>query len=368
MPKKTMKVLLITTDIDHIEPYQYVGLKAKGVDVFALVADDAINLDVFDEYGIEYKRIAFNARRDKQAIQIIKKHIQSIQPDIVHVLRKKALSNTIPALKNSNAKLVTYRGIVGNLSFLDPISWMTFLNPRVDRIICVAEAIRQHFLKMGWGPIKLQPDKIVTIHKGHKTERYETVEKINLTQFGVPKGAVVIGCTASMRPRKGVDILVKAFSNMNAENAHLLLVGEVKDKRINEAIENSSAKERIHVLGQVPQATALSIAGSVDVITMPSTKREGLPRALIEAMAQGTPGVVTNVGGSPELIIDSKTGWVVPPNDVSTMTQALSKMVENPQMVRDMGEASKVHMKSHFHVEQTIEKTWALYKDVLNRS
>lgn len=363
-----MKILLITTDIDHIEPYQYAGLKYKGVDVFALVAEDAVNLDVLEQYGIGYERMSFNARRDKQAIKIIQTHIQRIQPDVIHVLRKKALSNTIPAMKGSKAKLVTYRGIVGNLSFLDPISWMTFLNPRVDRIICVAEAIRQHFLKMGWGPFKIPPEKLVTIHKGHKIERYEHIEKIDLSQFGIPNGARVIGCTASMRPRKGVDILVNAFSNMVSDNAHLLLVGEVKDKRIDKAIQNSPAKTRIHVLGQVPQAVALSIAGSVDVITMPSTKREGLPRALIEAMAQGTPAVVTNVGGSPELVVNGKTGWVVTPHNVQAMTQALDKMLENPNVLSDMGEASKTHMNTHFHVNQTIEKTWALYQDVLNRS
>lgn len=363
-----MKVLLISTDIDHIEPHQYLGLKQKGADILAIMGQTAVNTDVLESAGIPIFRASFAKRRDEQTMALIREKIDAFNPDIIHVLRKKALSNTIPAMKGSKAKLVTYRGIVGNLSFLDPISWMTFLNPRVDRIICVAEAIRQHFLKMGWGPFKIPPEKLVTIHKGHKIERYEHIEKIDLSQFGIPNGARVIGCTASMRPRKGVDILVNAFSNMVSDNAHLLLVGEVKDKRIDKAIQNSPAKTRIHVLGQVPQAVALSIAGSVDVITMPSTKREGLPRALIEAMAQGTPAVVTNVGGSPELVINGKTGWVVPPHNVQAMTQALDKMLENPNVLSDMGEASKTHMNTHFHVNQTIEKTWALYQDVLNRS
>lgn len=361
-----MKVLLISTDIDHIEPHQYLGLKQKGADILAIMGQTAVNTDVLESAGIPVFRASFAKRRDAQTMALIREKIDAFNPDIIHVLRKKALSNTIPAMKGAKAKLVTYRGIVGNLSFLDPISWMTFLNPRVDRIICVAEAIRQHFLKMGWGPFKIPPEKLVTIHKGHKIERYERIEEIDLFQFGIPKETVVIACTASMRPRKGVDVLVNAFSSMSSQNAHLLLVGEVSDKRIHQAIQNSPAKERIHVLGKVPQAVALSIAGSVDVITMPSIKREGLPRALIEAMAQGTPGVVTNVGGSPELVLDGETGWVVPPNDVSAMTQALNRMVENPQMLNAMGEASKAHMVAHFHVNQTIEKTWALYQDVLS--
>lgn len=362
-----MKVLLVTTDIDHIEPYQYVGLKNKGVEITAICDQNAVNYEVLTNADIHVDLIPFNARKDKSAIAFIRERVNMFNPDIVHVLRKKALSNTIPALNNSDAKLVAYRGIVGNLSFFDPISRMTFLNPRVDKIVCVAEAIRQHFINMGFWWVKLDPQKLVTIHKGHLTEKYSDIDSIDLSKYGVPVGNLVVACTASMRPRKGVDVLIGAFSQLSVDNVTLLLVGDIKDKKIKQAIEKSPKKEKILVIGKVPQSEALSIAGSVDVITMPSTKREGLPRALIEAMAQSTPAVVTNVGGSPELVEDGVSGYVVPPKDVNAFAEALSNILEDKQRLEKMGQAAKQRINNNFHVKQTVEKNWTLYNELLSK-
>ena len=360
-----MKVLMITTDIDHIEPYQYVGLKEKGATIRVIVDEKARNLDAFIQHGIEYETLNFAKRKDKACIDRIGQVIDEFRPDIVHVLRKKALSNTIPALNNSSAKLIVYRGIVGNLSFFDPVSRMTFLNPRVDYIVCVAEAIRAHFLKMGFGSMRLSPNRVVTIHKGHLTEKYSEVDKADLTQYGIPDGNFVVACTAAMRPRKGVDVLVKAFSMLKTENVSLLLVGEVRDPKILKAISESNKRENIFAVGQVPQEDALKIAGSVDVITMPSTKREGLPRALIEAMAQGTPAVVTNIGGSPELVVDGECGFVVEPGKPALMAEALDKVL-TPANLESFSRKAQEHINKNFHVNKTIEKTWSLYNEALS--
>ena len=362
-----MRVLLVTTDIDHIEPHQYVGAKAKGAEVSVICERGARNLEIFSNAGIHVEQIEFGGRRHAKTISTIREIVRKYSPDIVHVLRKKALSNTIPALMHSEAKLIAYRGIVGNLSFLDPISWMTFLNPRVDRIVCVAEAIRRHFLRMGFGPLRLSPEKVITIHKGHRTEKYREVEKVDLTSYGIPPTDKVIACTGAMRARKGVHLLVEAFSRMSCENTSLLLVGEIRDPRINKAIQKSTRRNKIFTLGNVPQPEALAIAGSVDVIVMPSTKREGLPRALIEAMAQGTPAVVTDIGGSPELVEDGISGYVVPPGNVGALSTALDKIVANTQLT-DMGENARQRIEEHFHVSQTVEKNWALYNELLASS
>lgn len=355
-----MKILLVTTDIDHIEPYQYVGAKQRGADVRVLCADDAINLDVFYENDVPVETLHFQGWRSRSNINSIRKVIDNYRPDIVHVLRKKALLNTIPALRGSDAKLVVYRGIVGNLSFFDPVSLLSFLNPRVDTIVCVAEAIRQHFLKMGFGPLRLKPEKIVTIHKGHVVERYAKVAKIDLTQYGVPEGHKVIGFCGSMRPRKGIDRLISAFNGLTDSTTALLLVGDLNNDVVKKAIADSPRRDKIITVEKVPQAEALSIAGSIDVATMPSIKREGLPRALIESMAQGVPAVVTDVGGSPELVEHQRSGFVVPPDDVAALQSALERILDD-QTLAAMGLAAAQRIEQHFHVNSTIESNWKLY-------
>ncbi len=355
-----MKILLVTTDIDHIEPYQYLGAQQRGAEVKVVCADDCINLELFLENNIPVEKLYFSGWRSRDNINSIRKAINDFEPDIVHVLRKKALLNTIPALGDSDAKLVVYRGIVGNLSFFDPISLLSFLNPRVDTIVCVAEAIRQHFLGMGFGPMKLNPDKLVTIHKGHNVERYADVEKVDLGKYGVPAGHKVIGFCGSMRPRKGVDRLVQAFNQLSDPNTALLLVGDLNNDVVQKAIDNSPRRDKIITVAKVSQADALSIAGSIDVATMPSIKREGLPRALIESMAQGVPAVVTNIGGSPELVEHERSGFVVPPDDVAALHSALEKILDDDTLT-SMGIAAAKRISKHFHVNTTIESNWNLY-------
>lgn len=359
--------MLVTTDIDHIEPYQYVGAKQRGAEVTVLCADNCINLELFAENDIPVQKIAFKGKRNKGNIETLRQAIHQCQPDIVHVLRKQALLSTIPAMNNSSAKLVAYRGIVGNLSYFDPFSLLSFLHPRIDRIVCVAEAIRAHFLKMGFGPIRLSPDKVVTIHKGHVTERYNAVPGIDLQQYGVPAGYQVIGFCGAMRPRKGIDVLVEAFGKMQREKVALLLVGDLRDEKAKKAIAASSKREFIFTTGKVAQQAALSINGAIDVATMPSIKREGLPRALIEAMGQGTPAVVTRVGGSPELVEHGSCGYVVPPGDVGAFASALDKVLDQ-ETCRNMGEMARKRIQNYFDVRDTIERNWVLYQELLSEN
>ncbi len=360
-----MKLMLVTTDIDHIEPYQYVGAKLKGAEVTVLCADNCINLEAFADNDIPIQKIVFKGKRNKDNVESIRRAIDKFQPDIVHVLRKQALLSTIPAMNNSSAKLIAYRGIVGNLSFFDPFSLLSFLHPRIDRIVCVAEAIRAHFLKMGFGPLRLSPEKVVTIHKGHVTERYKTVPGIDLQQYGVPADHQVIGFCGAMRPRKGIDVLVNAFSAMQRDKVALLLVGDLRDEKAKRAIAASSKQQLIFQTGKVAQQAALSINGAIDVTTMPSTKREGLPRALIEAMGQGTPAVVTRVGGSPELVEHGCSGYVVPPGDIAAFASALDKVLDEANC-REMGQMAQSRIQNHFDVSETIERNWALYQELLN--
>lgn len=361
-----MKVLVVTTDIDHVEPYQFVGILPKGAEVCLACAHDADNLSLFERHGIPIHKVKYKGWRSKQNIAQIAAIVREFEPDIVHVLRKKALLNTIPALKNSTAGLLAYRGIVGNLSFIDPKSLLSFLHPRVDRLLCVAEAVRQHFLAMGLGPIYLLPKKVITIHKGHPVDRYDSVEPADLSSYGIPNGLKVISFCGSMRPRKGGATLINAFSNLHNPDTALLLVGDIRDPLAQTALDNSPRRARIFLTGRVSQEEALSIAKSIDVTTMPSTKREGLPRALIEAMIQGSPAVVTDVGGSPELVEDEVSGMIVPPHDVEQFRIALDHVLDNDNLEK-MGAAAREQMRRDFNVEQTIEKNWAVYKELVSR-
>jgi glycosyltransferase involved in cell wall biosynthesis len=238
---------------------------------------------------------------------------------------------------------------------------MRYLNPRIDRIVCVADAIRRHFLAMKPAFLRMPAERPVTIHKGHKLEWY-TATPADLAGYGIPASACVVGCTANYRPRKGIDFLVDAIE-MLPDDVHLLLIGHMNAAKLTQRIERSPAKDRIHRVGFVSNAPELSAA--CDIFCMPSTKREGLARAIIEAMAYRVPPVVTNSGGSPELVVNGECGYVVPPKDAGALAEAIGKLHRDPELRRRFGRAARERIGTTFRNEDTVRKTIALYEELV---
>ena len=89
---------------------------------------------------------------------------------------------------------------------------MRHLNPRIDRIICVADAVRDFFLSMRPAFLRLSPEKLVRIYKGHDLAWYDA-EPADLTSVGLPQGAFVVATVANYRPRKGIEMLVEAIGS-----------------------------------------------------------------------------------------------------------------------------------------------------------
>lgn len=359
-----MRILYVFTKIDRGECYTVLGMHKRGVEVIVACQPNAHLKEMLIEAGIPVHILSFSSRRDRQAIAELRELVESAQPDIVHVFTKLALSNTLVAIKGLQTRLIAYRGIIGNLSYLDPTSWMSFLNPRVDRIICVAEAIRQYMLSLRLFGLHIPPHKVVTVYKGHEVEWYTQSESADLASIGIPAGSPVVGCVARMRARKGIPVLIQAFEQLPEDlGAHLMLVGKIEDPRIEKAIATSPVRDRIHVLGFRNDAAAL--AGAMDVKVLPSLRREGLPRAVIEAMSQRIPVIVTDSGGSPELVEDFISGRIVPPGDAVALAEALNQILSNNALAEKYGEAGQLRIKQHFNVDQTISQTLAVYDSVL---
>ena len=152
--------------------------------------------------------------------------------DIAHTYNNSGLTSALIASFGLSIKIVAYRGIVGNVNYFDPISWMRFLNPRIDRIICVCDAIRDYFLNMKPRFLRMPRNRPVTIYKGHKLDWYQESPK-DLAEFGVPDNSFVVGCVANSRPRKGIEYLVEAIALLPKDiNVCLLLVGHMKGSKL----------------------------------------------------------------------------------------------------------------------------------------
>jgi glycosyltransferase involved in cell wall biosynthesis len=225
----------------------------------------------------------------------------------------------------------------------------------------VADAVREFFLEMRPRFLRLPPERLVTIYKGHSLDWYRAAPA-DLATLGIPADAFAIACVANYRPRKGIEVLVDAFPRLQAR-AHLLLIGGGMDApQLARRIAASEAKARIHVLGYRSDAPALTAA--CNVFVLPSTKREGLARSLIEAMAYGVAPVVTNCGGSPELVVDGVSGIVVPVNDTAALAAAIRTLHDDEALRARLGAAARERIGRDFRIEDTVAKTLALYRSL----
>jgi len=361
-----IRVLYVTLRGDRPEAETFIGLARRGCRVRACCLADTPHRERFREAGIEVVPIPLKGRIDRESIRALRRELAAEPVDILHLVGNRAVSNGLLAVRAfPDVKVIAYRGIVGNVSFLSPMSWLRYLNPRIDRVICVADAIRRHFVEMRFLGMRLRPEKFVTIHKGHDLAWY-TATPADLREHDIPDGAFVVGCVANMRPRKGIDVLVRALGQLPADAPiYLLLVGRMESAELDRLIAESPARERIRKLGFRRDAPA--VIAACDAAVLPSIRREGLPKTVIEAMAYAVPPIVTDVGGSPELVDDRVHGLVVPPGDADALAAAILELYGDPALRAKLGAAARERIARDFTIDATIEKTLAVYRDVLTR-
>jgi len=86
-----------------------------------------------------------------------------------------------------------------------------------------------------------------------------------------------------------------------------------------------------------------------------------MPLCLLEAMAMGVPAVATAVDGNKELIVDSETGLLVPPKNVTALAEAIEYMIENPGKAKEMGNAGQKRIRDNYSLPKIIEQTIDVY-------
>ena len=357
-----MRILVIGTTVDKPEAHILQGLQRRGVSVHFMGTPLPEHQELLEKEGITITPYAFSNRFDLKGIRLIRSVVRDFNIDLVYALSNRGLSCSILGLIGNPVPIVTYRGTVGHLSWFDPSSWLTFLNPRVKKILCVSQAVASYLRDIG-----VKDEKIMTVYKGHDVSWYQSTPPPRAS-LGIPDDAFVVGCTAVMRPVKGVDVLIEAVRSLLSElpNLHLLLIGSVKDPVIEKMIATFPDPSRIHLTGYRNDATRL--ATLCDATVMASKTREGFPKSIIESMSQGVPAIVTEVGGMPELVGLGTAGVMVPPSDVAALATAIRSLYNAPDYAKELGRLGQQRIKEVFNVATTIELTHQIFADVATQS
>ena len=213
-----MRVLVVTTFSDRSETAVCCGLVRRGVDVDMICHRDAPENQALLDGGVRLAHLDIRHRLDMAAVRGIREKLEAWQPDIIHAPRNGSLSVSLLASRGRPVKHTAYRGTVGHLSRWDPASWLTYFHPRVDRISCVSNAVRDYLLSK-----RIPGERLTTIYKGHDLAWYAGEPTATRTELGVPEDAFVVKVAdyweaiTSLRPYRDPMPLDLAVKTLRAE-------------------------------------------------------------------------------------------------------------------------------------------------------
>lgn len=230
----------------------------------------------------------------------------------------------------------------------------------VNGFIAVSDDVKAALMK----DFSINSDDITVICNSVDVRRYQqSVDRIEIrTKLGLPPDACIVSVIATFKRQKGHRYLIEAAAPVVKAypNVHILFVGDGELREVlQEQVSAADMTEHIHFLGfrqDIPDLLAAS-----DYFVLPSLW-EGLPMALIEAMAAGLPVVATDVSGSRQVVVNGETGLLVAPGDAQALANALQQLLSQPQRARAMGLAAQRRVTDHFGAKKQAADHLALFQ------
>jgi len=177
-------------------------------------------------------------------------------------------------------------------------------------------------------------------------------------ELGIAPDAFVIGSVGRLVVEKDYPLLLRAVGHLLSERVHLVIVGEGEARgEIERAIP--AQRSRYVTLTGVRRDIP-SVLASFDLFAL-SSRTEGLPLAVPEAMASALPVVATSVGGLPS-VVPSTCGVLVPPGDEADLARTIGGLVRDPARARSLGAAAREHALARFSIERMADDYERIYR------
>ena len=233
-------------------------------------------------------------------------------------------------------------------------------------IITVGELQRQEIISYRIA----EPEKVIAVPLGLDLKPFVTMNQDPnelRDELSVRPETLLVGIVARLVPIKNHACFLEAARIVadRADDVKFLIIGdgELRDRLENKTRE-LGLESRVIFMGF--QHNLVKIYAGLDIVTL-SSFNEGLPVALIEAMAAGKPVVSTDVGGVRDLILDGDNGLLVPSNDSRALAEALHYLLRRPERRRMMGAAGRMKVYPLFDKNRLLEDIDKLYRVLLTR-
>ena len=316
-----------------------------------------IHLEVLDQAksrGLRAEQIPCHGRLDRRAIRALCGIVERYEIDIIHCHGIKPDLYASLAARHTNVRLVSTCHL---WAFDSKKDWLISALERcilhaIDRVVVVSDHMVPQLRRFG-----VRAD---VVYNGIDLQPFSGSDSDFRSRMNW-RGRPLIGAIGRLAPQKGLQYLLRAAPEVLRENPNALfvLVGDGPDRGTLEAEATYlGIRGSVYFLGvreDIPE-----LLSSMDVVVMPSLS-EGLPMALLEAMASGRAVVASRVGAIPNVIEERVNGIMLSPGDVSGLTAALRDLLKNRELRVALGQKARETVASRFSAASMAKRYLEVY-------
>ncbi|OQA82169.1 MAG: 2-deoxystreptamine glucosyltransferase [Lentisphaerae bacterium ADurb.Bin242] len=242
-----------------------------------------------------------------------------------------------------------------------------FAAKRCDRIYSVAQAMIDQCLAQKIG----RPEQFKVVYSGMELDRFLEArpdEKLR-AELNIPAGRKVVGAVARLFPRKGYEDFFPVAAEVVGKrpDTHFLILGDGPRRTDYENwVKSLGIEDHVSFAGLVPPDEVARYIALTDAVAHFSLK-EGLPRVAVQALAEEKPVVAYPLDGTPEVVIDGRTGFLTPPGDHAAAAGALIRILSDDHEARRMGQAGRALVKDKFPWQKMSDTLIRDYEEFLSR-
>lgn len=231
-----------------------------------------------------------------------------------------------------------------------------------ERVICVSDDLVETCLRSG-----VRQDRLRLVENGIDTEFYQRRRSVPEARaaLGWPETGLCLGAIGRLSDEKGFDLLIDAVSRLRPEfpDLQLVIAGDgPRRSALQEQIDRHHLGDSVRLLGFCDDVR--SMLEAVDVFVL-SSRREGLPNVVLEAMAMEVPVVSTRVAGVPRVLTDGVNGVLAETDDLGSLTAALRRALSDAELRRGIVQAGREAVVRKHSFAVRMERVKKIYEDLL---